>query len=271
MASRMLDRGEDDELTHPDLKPPVFTDPAEERAHRKARLAGACRIFAKLGYDHWVAGHITVRDPVRANHFWANPLGVSWHRIRVSDLLLVDFDANVVEGERPLNAAAFAIHAELHASRDDVVAAAHAHTPYGRAWSATGRPLEPISQDHCAFYGDHAVFDDYTGAVYDRDESHRFTTALGSGKALILANHGLLTVGQSVDEAAFWLHLLERCAQTMLLVGALAPRDDEPAYHVLSDEVAARAREQVGEPQHGWRGFQPLWDEIVAESPDFLD
>ena len=158
MASRMLDRGEDDELTHPDLKPPVFSDPVEERAHRKARLAGACRIFAKLGYDHWVAGHITVRDPLRANHFWANPLGVSWHRIRASDLLLVDFDANVVEGERPLNAAAFAIHAELHANRDDIVAAAHAHTPYGRAWSATGRPLEPISQDHCAFYGDHAVF-----------------------------------------------------------------------------------------------------------------
>ena len=131
MASRMLDRGEDDELTHPDLKPPVFTDPAEARAHRKARLAGACRSFAKLGYDHWVAGHITVRDPVRANHFWANPLGVSWHRIRVSDLLLVDFDANVVEGERPLNAAAFAIHAELHASRADVV-----------RYSATGESLD---------------------------------------------------------------------------------------------------------------------------------
>ena len=63
MASRMLDRGELDERTHPDLKPPTFADLAEERAHRKARLAGACRIFAKFGYDHWVAGHITVRDP----------------------------------------------------------------------------------------------------------------------------------------------------------------------------------------------------------------
>lgn len=270
MASRMLDRGELDERTHPDLKPPTFANLAEERAHRKARLAGACRIFAKFGYDHWVAGHITVRDPEREDSFWANPLGISWHRIRASDLLLVDFDGNVVEGERPLNAAAFAIHAELHAGRDDVVAAAHAHTPYGRAWSATGRPLEPISQDHCAFYGDHAVFDDFTGAVYDRAESRRFSASLGSGKALILKNHGLLTVGQSVDEAAFWLHLLERCAQTMLLVGALVPRDGEPAYHVLSEEIAARTREQVGEPLHGWRGFQPLWDEIVADEPDFL-
>ena len=271
MTRRMLDRGELDEQTHPDLKPPGFSDPAEERAHRKARLAGACRIFANFGYDHWVAGHVTVRDPEHADRFWATPLGVSWQRIRVSDLLLVDFDANIVEGDRPLNAAAFAIHAELHANREDIVAAVHAHTRYGRAWSATGRPLEPISQDHCAFYGDHAVFDDYTGAVYDRAESRRFASTLGSGKALILQNHGLLTVGQSIDEASFWLHLLERCAETMLLVGALQPVDGDRAYHVLSDEVAARTREQVGEPLHGWRGFQPLWDELLAVSADFLE
>jgi len=271
MATQMLDRGELEDGTHPDLKPPSFSDPAEERAHRKARLAGACRIFGRLGYDHWVAGHLTVRDPEHADRFWVNPLGVSWNRIRVSDLLLVDFDGNVLEGERPLNGAAFAIHAELHAGRHDIVAAAHAHTRYGRAWAATGRPIEPISQDHCAFYGDHEVFDDFTGAVYERTESRRFLSALGGGKALILKNHGLLTVGHSVDEAAFWLHLLERCAETMLLVNALSPGPGGAGYDALSDEVAAHTREQVGEPLHGWRGFQPLWDEIVVEAPDFLD
>jgi ribulose-5-phosphate 4-epimerase/fuculose-1-phosphate aldolase len=107
--------------------------------------------------------------------------------------------------------------------------------------------------------------------VYDTAESRRFSSALGRRKALILQNHGLLTVGQSIDEAAFWLHLLERCAQTMLLVAALAPHQGRPAYLPLSREIAARTREQVGEPLHGWRGFQPLWDEIVAEEPDFLE
>jgi ribulose-5-phosphate 4-epimerase/fuculose-1-phosphate aldolase len=268
--AQMLDRGQLDDQTHEALKPPAFATVAEERAHRKARLAGACRIFARFGYDHWVAGHLTARDPEHGDRFWVNPLGVSWRRIRVSDLLLVDFDGRVVEGERPVNAAAFAIHSEIHRSREDAVAAAHAHTPYGRAWSATGRPLEPISQDHCAFYGDHAVFSDFTGAVYDTAESRRFATAIGRGKALILQNHGLLTVGQSVDEAAFWLHLLERCAQTMLLVNGLAPNGGRPAYTVLSHEVASHTREQVGEPLHGWRGFQPLWDELIAEQEDFL-
>jgi ribulose-5-phosphate 4-epimerase/fuculose-1-phosphate aldolase len=270
MARRLLDRGELDEHTHPDLKPPSFADPAAERSHRQARLAGACRIFARFGYDHWVAGHLSVRDPEHADRFWVNPLGVSWRRIRVRDLLCVDFEGRVLEGARPLNAAAFAIHSELHRARHDVVAAAHAHTPHGRAWSATGRELEPISQDHCAFYQDHAVFDDFSGAVYDAAESRRFADALGSRKALILQNHGLLTVGQSVDEAAFWLHLLERCAQTLLLVAALAPRGGEPAYRVLPHAVAAKTHAQVGQPLHGWRGFQPLWDEVVAEQPDFL-
>ena len=78
-------------------------------------------------------------------------------------------------------------------------------------------------------------------------------------------------MGQSIDEAAFWLHLLERCAQTMLLVASLVPRDGKPAYRPLSHEVAAHTHEQVGQPLHGWRGFQPLWTEIVAEQPEFLE
>ncbi len=114
------------------------------------------------------------------------------------------------------------------------------------------------------------MFSDFTGAVYDAAESRRFATAIGTGKALILQNHGLLTVGQTVDEAAFWLHLLERCAQTMLLVCGLARSGGRPAYSALSHEIASHTREQVGQPLHGWRGFQPLWDELIAEQEDVL-
>jgi ribulose-5-phosphate 4-epimerase/fuculose-1-phosphate aldolase len=264
----MLDRGLLTDDTHAALAPPRFDTVDEERAHRQSRLVGAYRIFARFGYDHWVAGHITVRDPEHEDRFWANPLGVSWHQIRVSDLLLVDFDGNVLVGDRPLNAAAFAIHSQLHRARDDIAAVAHAHTVYGRAWSTTGRPLEALSQDHCAFYEDHAVFDDYTGAVYDPTEAMRFATAIGTRKAMILKHHGLLTVGESVDEAAFWLHLLERCCQTQVLVSSFQAPAGGRAYDVLPPDVARSTHGQVGEPLHGWRGFQPLWDELVAEHPD---
>ena len=103
----------------------------------------------------------------------------------------------MVEGTWPLNLAAFAIHSQIHAARPDVVSAAHAHSVHGKAWSTLHRPLDPLTQDACAFYGDHAVFDDYTGAVLDLEEGKRIAHALGDGKAAILANHGLLTVGRT--------------------------------------------------------------------------
>ena len=79
------------------------------------------------------------------------------------------------------------------------MAAAHAHSIHGKAWASLGRLLDPITQDSCAFYQDHGLFDDFTGVVYETSEGDRIAKALGTGKAVILRNHGLLTVGTSVD------------------------------------------------------------------------
>ena len=183
--------------------PPVFETVEEERLHRKQRLAAGFRLFSKFGFDEGVAGHITARDPEFEDRFWVNPFGMHFGQIRVSDLLLVNHAGEVVEGDRPVNQAAFAIHSQVHAARPDVVAAAHSHSVYGKAWSSLGRVLDPITQDSCSFYDDHSVFDDFTGVVLDTEEGKRIAYALGTGKAVILRNHGLLTVGHTVDEAAW--------------------------------------------------------------------
>jgi ribulose-5-phosphate 4-epimerase/fuculose-1-phosphate aldolase len=206
------------ELTIP--TPPSFSSVEEERLHRKQRLAAAFRMFSKCGFDEGVAGHITARDPELTDHFWVNPFGMHFGQIRVSDLLLVNDAGEVVEGGRPVNAAAFAIHSQVHRARPDVVAAAHAHSLYGKSWSSLGRLLDPITQDACAFYGDHALFDDYTGVVLDLEEGRRISAALGERKSVILRNHGLLTVGGSVDEAAWWFLTMERSCQAQLLAEA---------------------------------------------------
>ncbi|MGH3935803.1 MAG: class II aldolase/adducin family protein, partial [Pseudonocardiaceae bacterium] len=112
--------------------------PEHERLHRKQRLAAALRVFARFGFDEGVAGHVTARDPILLDHFWVNPFGVHFGQIRVSDLLLVDRIGTVAEGERKINPAAFAIHSQIHQARPDVVAAAHSHSTYGRAWSVLG-------------------------------------------------------------------------------------------------------------------------------------
>ena len=152
-------------------RPPVFASPAEERRHRLERLAGAFRLFSEFGFDEGVAGHIT--DPERLDHFWVNPFGLHFGLMRASDLILVDHSGKVVEGQGEVNLAAFAIHSRIHAARADVVAAAHAHSLYGKAWSTLGRLLDPLTQDACAFYEDHVVFDDYSGIVEETSEGDR--------------------------------------------------------------------------------------------------
>ncbi len=243
----------------------TFDSLDEERVYRKQRLAAAFRLFSKFGFDEGIAGHVTARDPERLDHFWVNPFGMHFGHVRVSDLILVNDHGEVVEGDKPVNAAAFAIHSQVHAARPDVVAAAHAHSIFGKSWSTLGRRLEPITQDVCAFYEDHGVFDDYTGVVVDPEEGKRIAHALGDNKAVILRNHGLLTVGHSVDEAAWWFITMERSCQAQLLASAAGT----PVH--IDPEMARITRGQVGSHLAGWFSFQPLFDRIVREQPDLLD
>src|SRR5258708_22509056 len=184
--------------------PPSFDSVEDERRHRKERLAAGFRLFSRFGFDEGVAGHITARDPELLDHFWVNPFGMHFGHIRVSDLLLVRHDGEIVHGDLPVNQAAFAIHSQVHAARPDVISAAHAHSVYGKTWSTLARLLDPITQDACAFYDDHALFDNYSGVVLDIEEGKRTAHALDDCKAVTLRNHALLTVGHSVEEPACW-------------------------------------------------------------------
>ena len=245
---------------------PEFATVEEERRHRKQRLAASFRLFGQFGFDEGVAGHITARDPELLDHFWVNPFAMNFKQIRVKDLILVNHHGEVVEGTWQVNAAAFAIHSQIHAARPDVIAAAHAHSVYGKAWSTFRRRLDPLTQDACAFYNDHSVFDDYTGVVLDLEEGKRIAHALAGNKAAILSNHGLLTVGtSSVDEAAWWFITMERTCQAQLLAEAAGT----PV--LIDEEMAAMTSTQVGQPLAGWLSFQPLYDWIVALQPDLLD
>jgi ribulose-5-phosphate 4-epimerase/fuculose-1-phosphate aldolase len=266
---------------------PKFDTVEGERLHRKQRLAAAYRLFGRFGFDEGIAGHITARDPERLDHFWVNPFGMSFSHIRVSDLILVNEKGEVVDlpgspsqapapaatvgktaapaGDYGVNTAAFVIHSQVHAARPDVVAAAHAHSIYGKSWSALGRRLDPITQDACAFYEDHALFDDYTGVVLDLEEGKRLAHALGDNKAVILRNHGLLTVGHSVDEAAWWFITMERSCQAQLLAEAAGT----PV--LIEPDMAKLTSTQVGSHAGGHLSFQPLYEKIVREQPDLLD
>lgn len=239
--------------------------PEAQRLHRKRMLTAAFRLFGKFGFDEGVAGHITVRDPEMTDHFWVNPMGVSFKQIKMSELLLVNHDGKVVEGSGLLNGAAFTIHSHIHKVRPDVIAAAHSHSVYGKSWSSLGRPLDPITQDACAFFEDHVLFDDFGGVVLENDEGVRISEALGNHKAAILQNHGLLTVGASVEAAAWWFITMERSCQAQLMAEAAGTPKLIPA------ETALTTYQTVGSELAGWFNFQPLLSVITAEQPDMFD
>ncbi|TPI67687.1 class II aldolase/adducin family protein [Mesorhizobium sp. B2-8-9] len=245
--------------------PPRFATLEQERQHRKERLAAGFRIFAELGFSEGVAGHITARDPEFTETFWVNPFGIHFAHITVSDLIRVDCSGDVIEGTMPVNVAAFAIHHQIHAARPDVVAAAHAHSIYGKAWSAVGRLLDPITQDACAFYEDHIFFNDTRVLITEASEAARIAGGLGAHKAAILRNHGLLTVGETVDEAVWWFISMERCCQAQFLAESVGtPLQVDPAN-------ARAARAVNGTPTAGWFQCQPLWQRILRQHPDLLE
>lgn len=235
---------------------------------QKIELAAVFRVFGRLGFDLGVAGHVTVRHAERPDLFWVNPLGRSFMRMRVSDLQLADHHGHVVRGGRTINHSAFVIHSHIHEALPRVNAVAHAHSPHGVAWSSLGRLLDPINQNACVFFEDQVLFDEYSGPVLSDQEGAKIASTLdeSQAKAAVLRNHGLLTVGRTVTEAAWWFIAMERAAQVQLLAesAATAPVRIDP-------EVAREARRVSGTPQAGELGFRPLLEHVLHEERDLTD
>jgi ribulose-5-phosphate 4-epimerase/fuculose-1-phosphate aldolase len=245
--------------------PPQFADKLEEREYLKGRLALAFRIFGKLGFDEGVAGHITLRDPVKPDHFWVNPLGRAFSLMRRSDLILVNSDGKVVDGgpNRLLNTAAYMIHHAIHVARPDVNCAAHSHSLYGRTFCSLGRPIDMLTQDACAFYNDVSVYPQFKGIVLAREEGERIASHLGQRKACLLQNHGLLTVGSTIEATVFWFTSLEKCCHSQLMAEAAATKPIP-----IDQEDAEYTYKTVGMPHVGWFSAQPMFEVLESEIGD---
>jgi ribulose-5-phosphate 4-epimerase/fuculose-1-phosphate aldolase len=270
---RKLDLGGRESIYQPEDKTqiypyqPKFNNFAEERQHLKERLVAACRAFALEKFDYGFAGHLTVRDPEHPNMYWTNPMAVHFDQVRVSNLILADHEGKVVEGKHALNRAGFVLHAAVHEKHPDIVAMCHAHTVYGTAFAALGKPLDPISQDAAAFFEDHMVLAEQAGQVAVEDNAgYNVAGSLKKVKAIIHRNHGLLTVSRhSIEAAAFWFIALERCCKQQMLVEATGIKPN-----LLSPEVARYSREHVGSEYIGWLHFQPIWGYLKENQPDMF-
>ncbi|KAJ3070850.1 hypothetical protein HDU98_006141 [Podochytrium sp. JEL0797] len=230
-------------------KPPTFADPEEARRYTKTRLALAFRIFSKMGYEEGVAGHISVRDPIDPTSYWVNPFGKPFSKIKPSHLLWVsERGQKLGGGDGILGAGAFSLHASIHRARSNANAVCHSHSMWGRAFSALAETVKPITQDACAFYERQALFNEFDGIPADTVIGSRMASTLGPlNHALIMRNHGLLTVGETLDESVFWFPV------------------------EIGHVAAGSARDLVGNQTMGWWSAQPMFETAADENPDVFD
>lgn len=247
---------------------PEFDNHMDERNYRKCHLVAACRAFALNSLDYGFAGHLTVRDPEYFDTYWTNPMAVHFSEVKLSNLIRVNHDGLVIEGNYALNRAGFVLHAAVHAMHSDIVAMCHAHTIYGTAFAALGRELSPITQDAACFFEDHVVIREEAGQVAVEEKAGLNVAKAFSGvKAAIHQNHGLLTGSRhSIDAAAFWFIGLERCCQQQLLIDASGHQPIE-----IAPDKARYSRTHVGSEYIGWLHFQAVYDNLTRTQPDMFD
>jgi ribulose-5-phosphate 4-epimerase/fuculose-1-phosphate aldolase len=194
----------------------TFGNAAEHAA--RVDLAACHRLAVHFGYHEGIDNHLTLLVPGYDDRFLLAPFGLHWSEVRASDFLVVGLDGRVISGAGPVEDTAFCIHAPIHAGARRIDCVLHTHMPYATALSMLENPtLEMANQSALGFHRQVAYDPDYNGLALDRNEGERMAAVLGDRSVLLLANHGVLTVGRSVAEAFNNLYFFERAAQAQVL------------------------------------------------------
>lgn len=234
---------------------------ARERELR-VELAAAFRLADQFGWTELVWNHITARVPGEPEHFLINPLGLRWDEITASNLIKVGVDGEIVAGEGVAPKAGFVIHSAVHEARTDVNACMHTHTNDGIAVSALTDGLQPVCHEALYFYNN-VGYHDCGGAAMDVDERTQLSRSLGDNGALILRNHGLLTVGKSVGEAFTLMYWLQRACEIQMKVLA-----SNMPWQSIPVEVCEKFARQKTAPRNSGEEFYPgvqEWPALIRQ------
>jgi ribulose-5-phosphate 4-epimerase/fuculose-1-phosphate aldolase len=220
-------------------------------------LAAAYRLVAHYGWDDLIYTHISARIPGPEHHFLINPYGMLFGEITASSLVKVDLDGEIVEPTpHIINPAGFTIHSAVHAAREDASCVLHLHTVAGVAVSCQDHGLLPLNQTAMVF-NENIAYHEYEGFALSFDERPRLVADLGTKEAMLLRNHGTLTVGKSVADAFHKMYLLERACAMQVAALSGGARLHLPAPDV---QEVVRTQAQVGLTAQDLR---LIWDALL--------
>jgi ribulose-5-phosphate 4-epimerase/fuculose-1-phosphate aldolase len=243
---------------------------SREEWETRVDLAACYRLVHHYAMDDLVYNHISARVPGEEGHFLINAYGMTYDEITASSLVKIDFDGKVVQDSGTgygVNHAGFVIHSAVHRGRADVACVIHTHTPAGMAVSAMECGLLPLTQNAMYFGG--IGYHDYEGPAVDLDEQKRLVSDLGPHEAMILRNHGLLSVGRTIPEAFVTMYWLDRACQAQALAMSSntkleLPREEKIA--ITNERYKPGQRRRIGELE--WSGLLRL---VERRYPGFRD
>ena len=236
----------------------------------RQELACCYRAFVHYGWTDLIYTHLSVRVPDADDQYIINPYGLMFHEICASNLIKVDFDGNVIEGDYPYNDAGHAIHSAVLKARPDVNVVLHSHTRAGMAVSCMDCGLLPLTQQANEMM-ELVCYHEYGVATTSEEECRRLGEDMAGKWAMIMHNHGLLSVGRSVGEAFYHLYTLENACKVQVDVMASG------ADLVIPDEATLQELGEFGiPPADGPADFVSLgWDAVVrlmdAKDPSYRD
>lgn len=210
--------------------------------HLREELAACYRLIAHFRMTDLIFTHISVRIPGPEHHFLINPYGLMFDEITAWNLVKIGLDGRAVEASPyPVNPAGFVIHSAIHGAREDAQCVLHTHTKSGCAVAALKCGLLPVNQISMEFYG-RVAYHDYEGVALDMSEQQRLVQDLGDKSVLMLRNHGLLTVGETVSQAFLRMYYLEKACEIQLTAQAAGE------IVLPSHEVCAHTERQFNDP-----------------------
>lgn len=247
--------------------PPIGHQPTEQELRQD--LAAAYRLFAHFGMTDTVFTHLSVRVPGEGHRFLVNPYGLLFEEITASSLVIVDADGEPAQPtDWPVNPAGFVIHSAVHRAREDAACVMHTHTTAGMAVAAQAGGLLPLNQINIELVKETAIHE-YEGIAADDNlsERERIVRDLGDKAALILRNHGLLTVGKTVAEAFYFMYYLEQSCRIQI-----AAQSCNVPLSMPDQKVVERTGLQYKKgPNKGWLPWQALKRKLDREQPDYRD